>query len=191
MAKMRWSKLEWQRKALTHQPLADPHLSVPTERQRQIQQTKKKSKSKRKRLQAPSQKPKPTLRSGQESRVIVGTSLFSNTATREIGLGAHVHARADASRHAVVVSTFKTRSGKVVGYLVTWHDGTTERVDPEEIEDEIRSSARMATASGNAQPARQETAKRFPSRASGGSKGKRRVSVWTMSGGAPSLRKRR
>ncbi|MDP9233616.1 MAG: hypothetical protein M3P01_03580 [Actinomycetota bacterium] len=46
MAKMRWSKLEWQRKSRTHEPLADPHLSVPTERERQKQQSHKKKNKK-------------------------------------------------------------------------------------------------------------------------------------------------
>jgi hypothetical protein len=46
MAKMRWSKLEWQRKSRTHEALADPHLSVPTERERQKRQSKKKKKKK-------------------------------------------------------------------------------------------------------------------------------------------------
>src|ERR687892_359162 len=38
MARMRWWRLEWERKARTHEPLADPHLSVSTERERQKQQ---------------------------------------------------------------------------------------------------------------------------------------------------------
>jgi hypothetical protein len=42
MAKMRWWKLEWERKIHSHEPLADPDLSVPTERQRQKQQRRRK-----------------------------------------------------------------------------------------------------------------------------------------------------
>ncbi|MGH2657852.1 MAG: hypothetical protein ACRDIZ_14365, partial [Actinomycetota bacterium] len=38
MARMRWWRLEWERKARTHEPLADPHLTVSTERERQKQQ---------------------------------------------------------------------------------------------------------------------------------------------------------
>jgi response regulator of citrate/malate metabolism len=38
MARMRWWRLEWERKARTHEPLADPHLSVSTERERRKQQ---------------------------------------------------------------------------------------------------------------------------------------------------------
>jgi hypothetical protein len=47
MAKMRWWKLEWERKARTHKPLADPHLSAPTERERQEQRRGKKTIRKR------------------------------------------------------------------------------------------------------------------------------------------------
>jgi hypothetical protein len=35
-------ELEWERKFRTHEPLSDPHLSVPTERERRNQRSRRK-----------------------------------------------------------------------------------------------------------------------------------------------------
>jgi hypothetical protein len=54
VAKMQWFRLEWQRRARTHEPLADPYISVPTERQRQLQQSRRKGKRKKGGVAVPS-----------------------------------------------------------------------------------------------------------------------------------------
>jgi hypothetical protein len=191
MAKMRWSRLEWERKTRTHEPLADPHLSVPTELQRQIEQTtKSKKKKKKKRRKDLSQQS--NRGSDGTSSVTATRSTFTGKAARELPLGSLVHSRADNSRVGVVLATYKMRSGGVVGYTMKWQDGAKERVNPEAIQDPSRVRADIATSNGAEEVPRESTT-RGSSRSSGAAKRRHRRgrSVRKVGGGAPSLGKRR
>jgi hypothetical protein len=189
MAKMRWSRLEWERKARTHEPLADPHLSVPTELQRQIEQTTKSKRKKKKRKGLSQQS---NRGSDETSSVTATRSTFTGKAARELPLGSLVHSRVDHSRVGVVLATYKMRSGGVVGYTVKWQDGAKDRVNPEAIQDPSRVRADIATSNGAEEVPRESTT-RGSSRSSGAAKGRHRRgrSVRKVGGGAPSLGKRR